>query len=102
MGSSFNKTSHPRTGIGFTKDTVVYMVIIDGRQPGLAVGISLDEFAQYMKDLGCEYALNLDGGGSSTMVLFDSIVNSVSDSSKNKLPGIERPVTNAVILKKKD
>ena len=102
MGASFNSTNHPRTAIGYTKDTVVYMVVVDGRQPGLAVGISLDELSQFMLDLGCDYALNLDGGGSSTMVVLDTIMNSVSDGSKDKLPGTERPVTNTIILKKKD
>ncbi len=122
MGDSFNSTRHPRTAIGFTKDTVIYMVVIDGRQPNFATGISLDDLARFFIDqLGCEYALNLDGGGSSTMVVTNMVVNSVSDRIKkadvnkalktdpdddpnniaraNGPQGVERPVTNAIILK---
>jgi exopolysaccharide biosynthesis protein len=122
MGDSFNTTRHPRTAIGVTKDTTVYLVVIDGRQPGFATGISLDDFARFFVDqLHCEYALNLDGGGSSTMVVENKVINSVSDRIKkadankklttdpdndpnnvakaNGPEGVERPVTNAILVK---
>ncbi len=71
---------HPRTAVGFTKDKkTVYLVTVDGRQPRLSVGLTLDELAEYMKNLGCWAALNLDGGGSTSMVVNGKVVNSPSD-----------------------
>lgn len=65
--SDHNTTSHPRTAIGVTKDGRVLFVTVDGRFPGLAVGMSSELLAKYMKILGAYDALNLDGGGSTTM-----------------------------------
>lgn len=104
MGLSFSTTAHPRTAIGFTKDTTVILVVVDGRQPKVSIGMSLEELAQFMIQLGCTDALNLDGGGSSTMVLWDKVVNRVSDDTDelNRAAGVERTVTDAIIVKKKD
>jgi exopolysaccharide biosynthesis protein len=66
-------------------------VTVDGRQSE-SVGMSLAEFAELMISLGITEGLNLDGGGSTTMVIRGSIVNSPSDASG------ERPVANAVLL----
>lgn len=101
-GLSFSTTNHPRTAIGVTANNEIIMIVVDGRQPGFAVGMSLDELAEFMLDLGCIAAVNLDGGGSSTMVLDDKIVNSVSDGAKEGRPGNERAVTNAIVLQIKD
>ena len=59
---------HPRTAIGFNDDNY-FLVVVDGRQKGLSVGMSFPELADLMKQLGCTQALNLDGGGSSTLWL---------------------------------
>jgi len=85
---------HPRTGFGFNSDTSkVFMITIDGRQPGYATGMSLPQMASFMKNyLGASDAINLDGGGSTTMVVRGSIVNSPSD------PAGERLVGNALLL----
>ena len=99
---SFSTTAHARTAVGYTRDTVIYMVVIDGYQPEISIGISIRELAQYMKDLGCTDALNLDGGGSSTMVIWNKVVNCVSDEVKSGIPGKERPVSNALLLRRKD
>ena len=64
---NFYKVKHPRTAIGITKNKQLIMLTIDGRLPGHAIGVSIPEIAYLMKQLGCEYALNLDGGGSSTL-----------------------------------
>jgi exopolysaccharide biosynthesis protein len=84
---------HPRTAIGWN-DQYLYFVLVDGRQPGLSVGMSYVELAAYFKKLGCTYALNLDGGGSASMWVFGHVVSSPSE-------GQERPVANGLVLVKK-
>lgn len=103
FGGGFRTTPHPRTAIGVTKDNTVYLVVVDGRQPGFATGMSLDDLGKFMRDqLGCTDALNLDGGGSSAMVINNALVNSVSTNAKNGLSGTERSVTNALALIQKE
>lgn len=88
-----NGDRHPRTSVGFNQDsTQLYMFVVDGRQPGLSVGMSYKELGDYMKTWGVHNGLNLDGGGSSTMVVRGSIVNSPSDI------GGERSVANSLLL----
>lgn len=82
IGKSFVTTRHPRTAIGVTKDHKnVFLVTIDGRQPKVSVGANLNELAEFMAKLGCWTAMNLDGGGSTTMVVGDEVKNSPSDVS---------------------
>lgn len=91
FGSSFIESRHPRTAVGFNADsTVVYFVTVDGRQPGFSAGMSLYELADFMISFGISEAVNLDGGGSTTMVVHNHVVNSPSD------PGGERSVANAL------
>jgi len=85
---------HPRSAIGILADGTWILVVVDGRQPGLSVGMTLKELAQFLKALGCREALNLDGGGSSAMVLQGKTINSPSD-------GKERPVSDAILLIRK-
>lgn len=82
---------NPRTAIGWTSNGRVLLVVIDGRQPRWSVGASLAELARIMQDLGAVQAMNLDGGGSSTMVVEGEVVNKPSD-------GRQRNVTNAVLV----
>ena len=90
---SFTNTRHPRTALGFNADTSrYYFVTVDGRQPGYSEGMTLSELASFMRELGCMQALNLDGGGSTTMVVRGHVVNRPSDASG------ERAVANAVLL----
>jgi hypothetical protein len=91
--SSYFCSRNPRTGIGYTADGHILLVTVDGRAPGVSVGMTLIGFADYMKSIGATYALNLDGGGSTTMwVDGQGVVNRPSDSSG------ERYVTNAVLV----
>jgi exopolysaccharide biosynthesis protein len=60
---------HPRTCMGYTKDGRLIVMVIQGRLPGIAVGASLTQQAKLLVDLGCVEALNLDGGGSSCMLI---------------------------------
>ncbi len=66
---------HPRSAIGWS-DTHIYLVVVDGRQPGLSAGMKLAELAQYMMRLGCTQAMNFDGGKSAQLWVNGSIVNS--------------------------
>jgi hypothetical protein len=60
---------HPRTCMGYTKDGRLIVMVIQGRFPGIAEGASLIQQAQLLIDLDCVEALNLDGGGSSCMLI---------------------------------
>ncbi|MCX6319201.1 MAG: phosphodiester glycosidase family protein [Bacteroidetes bacterium] len=60
---------HPRTGIGYTSDRKLIILVIQGRFPGVAEGATLRQEAQLFKDIGCFEAMNLDGGGSSAMLI---------------------------------
>lgn len=79
-----SEVRHPRTAIGLNREgTVMWLVVVDGRQDGFSEGMSLFELAELMKDLGCWDAVNMDGGGSSIMGLRDAageldVVNSPS------------------------
>lgn len=82
----------PRTAIGIKSDGTIIFYTIDGRQQGYSYGVRLVTLAQRMKELGCVDAINLDGGGSTTIGIAYpggsgvSIVNSPSDGSERKIP----------------
>ena len=64
------KVRHPRTVVGLdATGNKLTILVVDGRKPGVAVGMSYDELAAEMLRLGCTQALNLDGGGSSVMAV---------------------------------
>ncbi len=71
----FCTSRNPRTGVGVTADGKILMVVVDGRQAKWSVGVSLPKFAAIFRKLGGISALNLDGGGSSTMVVKGEVVN---------------------------
>ena len=65
-----SKVRHPRTVVGLdATGKRLTILVVDGRKPGVAVGMSYDELAAEMLRLGCQQALNLDGGGSSVMAV---------------------------------
>ena len=70
---------HPRTAIGYTKSNKLIILMVEGRNP-VAHGATLGQEAQIFKDLGCWEALNLDGGGSSCMLVNGRETIKVSDS----------------------
>jgi hypothetical protein len=89
----FFTTAHPRTAIGITNHNTLLLVSVDGRQPGFSEGIPLNELAQLMIELGAVNALNLDGGGSTTMTIADPqprVLNSPSSKDKDDNPGVLR------------
>jgi hypothetical protein len=81
----------PRTAMGWNS-RYYYFVQADGRQPRYSMGMTLTEVADYFVRLGCDYAINLDGGGSCTTWLDGRIVNSPSQR------GMERPSANALVV----
>ncbi len=87
----FALNRHPRTAIGKTKSGDIWLVSVEGRQPQ-SEGATLAELSDIMKRLGCLEAINLDGGGSSTLNVLGLTINRPSDLQT------ERPVANALIL----
>jgi exopolysaccharide biosynthesis protein len=84
----------PRTAIGYTKDHKLIILVCEGRSAN-AAGLSLIQLAKIFKDLGCIEALNLDGGGSSCMIVNGKEIN--TPSSK----GVQRPVPSVFLIEKK-
>ncbi|HXH41011.1 MAG TPA: phosphodiester glycosidase family protein [Thermoanaerobaculia bacterium] len=93
---AFTRAPHPRTAVGLSRDReTLYLVVADGRRIGVP-GLTLAGLGQFMVEhLQVCSAINLDGGGSSTMWVGDRVVNKPAD-------GVERPVSNhlAVVLEK--
>ncbi|MBK9153966.1 MAG: phosphodiester glycosidase family protein [Chloracidobacterium sp.] len=89
---AFVETRHPRTAVAKLKDGKFLMMTVDGRQPGVSVGMSLQELAEYLVSLGAVDAMNLDGGGSTTMFLDGKVVNKPSD------PTGERKIGDAIVV----
>ena len=81
---------HPRSAIGWNAE-FFFLVQVDGRQPGLSVGMSLAELAAHLRRMGCTDALNLDGGGSSTLWARGQVMNTPCEGS-------ERPMGNALLI----
>ncbi len=69
FGGKAINDKHPRTAMGYTKDNKLIILVVQGRFPNLALGATLTQEAQILKDLGCVEALNLDGGGSSCLLV---------------------------------
>ena len=86
------KFRHPRTALGWNKEHF-FLVEVDGRQANISIGMTFPELAGYMAKIGCEQAMNLDGGGSATLWAFGMVKNSPSE-------GEERPAPNALVLLK--
>ncbi|SEN92987.1 Predicted protein [bacterium A37T11] len=89
-------TIEPRTAIGFTKDQVVYSIVADGRQVELSNGMSFIQERDILYALNCYDAINLDGGGSSTMVLRDSSAPRGFKVQNSPSDGVERAVGNGL------
>lgn len=97
---SFYTTRHPRTAVGKRADGTILLLTADGRSPE-AAGVSLKELQVIMKWLGAEYAINLDGGGSSTLYVEgasdNGVVNHPTDNRIFDNKG-ERKVANAILV----
>ncbi len=85
---------HPRTAMGYTTDNKLVILVVEGRNPGVAEGATLNQLAQIFKELHCWEALNLDGGGSSCMLVNGKETIRPSDKK-------QRPVPAVFVIKKK-
>jgi hypothetical protein len=86
----------PRTAIGINRNgRYLYLIVVDGRQPFYSDGATFQQLAKLLKEQGAYFAMSMDGGGSSTLVIEEEgvprIINSPID---NYIPGRERPVGN--------
>jgi Phosphodiester glycosidase/SPOR domain len=89
---AFGLRRNPRTIAGVTREGRLLLVAVDGRAPGYSAGLDFEEEAAVMRALGARDAVNLDGGGSTTMMIRDRMVTRPSDATG------ERPVGDAVLL----
>lgn len=90
VAQAFVSDLHPRTAIGSTKQGDIWVVVVDGRQ-SMSRGCGLDEMAKIMQRLGCFDAINLDGGGSSTLAVAGQVLNRPSG-------GTERAISNCILF----
>ena len=95
MTPAFRTDLHPRTAIAWLGDGRALLLVADGRHPPQRVGLTLDDLAHLLIELGARDAINLDGGGSTTMVVKGEIVNVPSDITG------ERPVSDAIVVRAK-
>jgi Phosphodiester glycosidase len=88
----FGEHRNPRTLAGVRPDGTIVLVVADGGYPDISVGLSFREEARIMQAFGARDAVNLDGGGSSTMTIGSTLVNHPSDTTG------ERPIGDALLL----
>jgi exopolysaccharide biosynthesis protein len=99
QSTTHNTDTHPRTAVAVTYDDCVLLVTIDGRFPGQAVGMPTTLMQEFFTLLGAKSALNLDGGGSTTMYIKGrGVVNHACDG-KNWNNPTERAVNSIIYLK---
>lgn len=89
---SFVNRRHPRTSIGRLEDGRIVIAVVGGRQPYHSLGMTLAELAGMLRRLGVTDALNLDGGGSTTLVVRGVVINLPSDETG------ERPVSDVLLV----
>jgi exopolysaccharide biosynthesis protein len=77
---------------GVTRDGRLLLVAVDGRAPGFSAGLDFEEEALVMRALGASDAVNLDGGGSTTMTVRGNVVTRPSDATG------ERPIADAIVI----
>jgi len=94
--SSFYTKRHPRTAVGILNDNSWLFIVVDGRNQH-SDGLTLPELASLMLQLGCIQAVNLGGGGDSTMVIEGAVVN-VPSGRQYSLVQKERPLSDAFVI----
>jgi len=92
FGYAWAEQRQPRTMAGIDGTGRRLLVTVDGRQPRTSEGVTIEEGARLMRELGAVDAMNLDGGGSSAMAVDGMLANHPSDSSG------ERPIGDAVVV----
>lgn len=89
--------SHPRTGIGFISNNHFILIDVDGRHPGYSRGMTLEEFAQLFKRLGCSTAYNIDGGASATVYFKGNVINQPKNHTVD--PVAQRGTSDILFIK---
>ena len=95
MFSGTEDELNPRTAMGYTSDNKLIILMAEGRNPGVAAGLSLQQEAEILLNLGCVEALNLDGGGSSCLLLNGKETIKPSDKEG------QRPVPAVFMIRRK-
>lgn len=91
MANQFDTSLHPRTAAGVTADGKIILMTVDGRNAGHSLGVTTPELGELMRQFGAADAINLDGGGSTTLVFADSFPRVVNvPVGVNNVPGTER------------
>ena len=102
VGAYYTYTKrHPRTAIGTDKKGNVYLIVVDGRSAGNAEGVTITELTKICAWIGLTDAINLDGGGSSSMWTAEEGTVSYPCRNKKFDHGGERKVASCVVVKKK-
>ncbi len=102
VGAFYTYTQrHPRTAMGTDKAGNVYLVVVDGRSAGNAEGVTIEELTKICSWLGMRDAINLDGGGSSTMWCSDWGVVSYPCRNKKYDHAGDRKVSSCMVVKLK-
>jgi hypothetical protein len=89
---------NPRTLLGLKNDGSVMLYVLDGRQPGISGGLGLTDVAKHMVELGCVVVANLDGGGSSAMVVREPGIDAKAVLKNSPSGGAQRPVANGLFF----
>jgi len=84
---------HPRSALGFN-DEKLFLIAIDGRQPGYSMGMTLYHMGTFFSELGIKHAINFDGGSSSTLWALGKVANSPAH-------GYERRIFNVAMIRAK-
>lgn len=90
VNARMSEQDHPRAAIGWN-ERFLFLAVSDGRRKGISEGIRLSEMAEFMVELGCAEAINMDGGQSTTLMLNNEIVNA-------QTPGGKHEVANGVVI----
>lgn len=81
---------HPRTAVGLGEDGIILFLIVDGRQEGVSEGMTTPELGELFLELGARDAINLDGGGSTTLAINDGETRLLNRPVGYLFPGTER------------
>ncbi len=85
---------HPRSALGFN-DEKLFLIAVDGRQPGYSMGMTLYDMGKFFSELGIKHAINFDGGSSSTLWALGRVANSPAH-------GYERRIFNVAMIRTRD
>jgi exopolysaccharide biosynthesis protein len=102
FGKKFAKNQHARTAVGLLKNGHWIFLVVEQNGQNESPGMTIPELATFMQKEGAEYAINLDGGGSSTLYINDKVINNPQGDIDEDLGiRIERPVGDSILMFKR-